>query len=236
MNQDIDLLAAVSADRQHLPTGLQAAVFLAVTIAVAVVSGRWLDGRVEAAEREIVTLNAALDDLVFGLEERSQFLVDRNADQRLLDQLAELERELADKTQVLNLLSGETLGNTQGFAGQLAALGRRHPSGLWLQRILVADGGRRLELRGQALEAQLLPNFLDALQNESVLSGMAFETVALSTDPTGMSDIVDFVLATGCEDAQGGSPDACLSESTLSPRAAESLEIPESSKTPDIAK
>ena len=218
MNQDIDLLAAVPSERQHFPSGIHAGIAVLLVLVATIAWSSWLSGRLEAAEQDVRALNDAIDDIVFNLEERSEFLVDRNADPGLLEEIAERERELQDKRRVLNLLSGETLGNTHGFAEQLAALGRTHSEGLWLQRIELEDGGRRLALQGRALAAELVPEFLDALEGEVAFNGVAFNrvTVRSVTDEPG----VRFVLANVCmsseSDQSGSNPaagdDDCTSE------------------------
>lgn len=218
MNQDIDLLSAVPSERQHFPSGIHAAIAVLVVLVATISYSSWLSGQADSAEQEVRLLNDSIDDIVFNLEERSEFLIDRNADPALLEEIVARERELADKRRVLNLLSGETLGNTGGFSEQLAALGRSHSAGLWLQRIELQDGGRRLALEGRAIAAELVPEFLDELEGEDAFNGVAFNQVALRdvTDELG----VGFVLANVCiagDHDQGGLAasevgDACVSE------------------------
>ena len=47
-----------------------------------------------------------------------------------------------------------------GFAARLEALGRRQLDGLWLHNIVVGSGAGRLALRGDAIDARLVPAYL----------------------------------------------------------------------------
>ncbi len=197
MKQDINLLLTPAGSTSRHPTARQAAIGLLLVLAVGLSGGSWYDYQSNSLQQQAATLNSNIDDLVFSLEERSHFLAQRNADPSLVAELQRRQREADDKSRVLDLLSGESVGNTDGFSGHLAALGRRHPEGLWLDRIRISDGGRQLMLRGLALDAQLIPKFLGDLQLEPVLSGTSFSTFALSSDEERAGPL-RFALATGC--------------------------------------
>ncbi len=198
MKQDINLLLIPAGSASRHPTARQAAMALMLVLAAGFAAGSWYDYQTNSLQKQAATLNSNIDDLVFSLEERSHFLAQRNADPSLVAELQRRQREADDKSRVLDLLSGESVGNTDGFSGHLAALGRRHPQGLWLDRIRIADGGRQLMLRGLALDAELIPKFLGDLQLEPVLSGTSFSTFALSSDEARVGPL-RFALATTCE-------------------------------------
>jgi hypothetical protein len=209
MSQDINLLGAAQSASRQLPTALHAAVLAAAILTAGIAASYRMDGQVAAEDARLTDANAAIDELVFSLEERSQFLAQRNTDAALLSGLLSLEREAADKARVLDLLSGETLGNTDGFSEHLAALGRRHPPGLWLDDVRIGEGGRQVLLRGNALRAELIPRFIEGLQMEPAFEGTAFQSFELAGAP------VRFALATGCEDGEEGARLACFEEAGL---------------------
>lgn len=198
MKQDINLLLTPAGSTSRHPTARQAAMALLLVFTAGFAGGSWYDYQLNSLQKQVATLNSSIDDLVFNLEERSHFLAQRNADPSLVAELQRRQREADDKSRVLDLLSGESVGNTDGFSGHLAALGRRHPEGLWLERIRISDGGRQLLLRGLALDAGLIPKFLGDLQLEPVLAGTTFSTFALSSDEERPAPL-RFALATGCE-------------------------------------
>lgn len=207
MKQDVNLLGAATSGSSELPGALHAAALAALVLAAGIASSVWMDNRIATGQARLDDANRAIDELVFSLEERSQFLAQRNTNQALLDELKRLEREAGDKARVLDLLSGETLGNTDGFSEHLAALGRRHPQGLWLEDVRIGDGGREILLRGKALHAELIPRLIEGLQKETAFEGTAFQSFEMAGAP------VRFALATGCEDGEEGAQASCFEES-----------------------
>lgn len=202
MSQEINLLSAGTSRLASVPSAWQAAAAVVLVLVLGIATSTWLDTRVADTQGDIELATSAIDDLIFSMEERSRFLAERNADPVLVAELERLEREAGDKKRVLELLSGGTLGNTAGFSEHLAALGRRHPNGLWLQQIRIAEGGRQMLLRGSTLEAALIPRFLDELEHEPAFAGTAFQSFEMDNAADG-AEAIRFVLATAC----GGAPD-----------------------------
>lgn len=196
--QDVNLLATPVRKRPARPTARQLGVVMLAVALVGMGAGLWYQHRHNAAEHAVRMLNAEIDELILSLEERSYSLAERNAAPALVAELQRREREAEDKSRVLDLLSGESVGNTEGFSGHLAALGRRHPRDLWLDRIVIGDGGRRLALRGLTLDADLVPRFLHELQREPGLAGTAFASFTLAGDDEAPGPM-RFALATACE-------------------------------------
>ena len=211
MKQDINLLATASGRRSPLPTAMQVGIALLLVVFTSACAGFWLEYRHDGLEKTTGALTATVDDLIFNLEERSYFLAERDVNPSVLSELKRLEGEADDKSRVLNLLSGKSVGNTDGFSEYLAALGRRHPDGLWLDRIRIGDGGRHLTLRGMTLNADLLPQFVRALQHEPALAGTGFATFTLAGDDAGREPM-RFILSTGCDpEAAAEDGEACPS-------------------------
>jgi Fimbrial assembly protein (PilN) len=198
MMQDINLLTVSPGRTSRQPAARSLAMLLLALVVAGIGAGTWLEHRRAALEQSVTDLSDAIDQLVADLEERSNFLAERNADPALVAELKRREREADDKSRVLDLLSGESVGNTAGFSAHLTALGRRHPRGLWLENIRIAAGGRQLMLVGRTLHAALVPQYLSELQSEPALAGTAFATFTMAADdrtPTPLR----FALATACE-------------------------------------
>ncbi len=208
MKQDINLLGTTSVSDLSRPKARQLAaglVVLLVGAASIVTHAKIVE---HAAERQQRALNASIDELVFTLDERSRFLAERDANPTLLGELKRREREAEDKSRVLNVLEGEAVGNTDGFSEYLEAFGRRHPDGLWLTRIRIADGGTRLDLLGKALDADLVPEFLRELTHEPQLAGATFTALKLARDESGPRPL-SFALTTDCEPANAAGGEDC---------------------------
>jgi len=220
MGQEFNLLGAAPRASRQRPAAKQVALAVGVTLVVAVTASAWLGARADAAEERIAAASLAVEDLILNLQERSQFLAQRNADPALVERLQRLERESTDKGKVLDVLAGRALGNAAGFSAHLAALGRRYPDGLWLRQVTIAEGGQQVELRGRALDAALVPRFIAALRDEPAFQGTAFQRFELENAPGGGGP-VSFALATHCSEdvADCAEPDAAMGPDT-NPEAA----------------
>jgi Tfp pilus assembly protein PilN len=127
----------------------------------------------------------------------------QQAEQRAVEQVAELQSSMPpDEPDASLQAEVERLGDRRdGLRESLAALDRRMPAaeidllarldalaagipdGLWLTRLLMADQGETLTAEGNALEARLVPAWLDALSRVERFSGMGFRQIRLSERP-----------------------------------------------------
>lgn len=89
----------------------------------------------------------------------------------LESEVAQLEAQIKLRQQTMQALSTGDLGNTAGFSGFFAALGREALPGVWLTRVRIDDAGNGLFVEGRALRADLLPAYLKALSRESMMRG-----------------------------------------------------------------
>lgn len=208
MNEEFNLLGTASRSSQSALSAAHVAWAAGAVIAIGVITTVWLNFRADQEEERIALANTAIEDLVLNLQERSQFLAQRNANPDLVNLLQQLERESTDKGRVLNGLSGKSLGNVTGFSAHLAALGRRHPDGLWLQRIQIGDGGRQVSIRGRAVNAALVPQFIGALHAEPAFTDVSFERFEMK-DPKDAAGPLSFALESGCDDAATPEIEAC---------------------------
>ena len=97
-------------------------------------------------------------------------------DAQLTVRLERLQRDINNKQQVLNVLSGKQFGNQHGFVEQVTGLARQRIEGMWLTGLQIKQGGIHLGMQGNALKPELLPQYLQRLANESVFKGTEFTT------------------------------------------------------------
>jgi len=92
-------------------------------------------------------------------------------------------------------LSSRSIGNADGMSGYLEAFARQHVQGMWLTKIAVANGGKRLDLNGKTLSSELVPAYMEKLAGESLLNGMSFNVMEL-TRPLEPSNQLEFYIST----------------------------------------
>lgn len=99
-------------------------------------------------------------------------------EQEMDARLSAAEKDLAAKQAMLSQLSSGTLEATSGYSLLLTAFARQSISGLWLTAIMAGASGR-LVVRGRALQAELLPVYMQQLGREEVLKGRPFDRLEL---------------------------------------------------------
>ena len=142
----------------------------------------------------------------------------RGLDKALENELARLEAEAKARRSVVAALRTGELGNTAGFSGYFAALGRAAMPGVWLTGFSVGESGNDLQVRGRVLHPDLVPAYLRALNGESVMRGRQVTELTLAAKETsaaprlpGPERFVEFSLAAqlhaaGPAAAPGASP------------------------------
>lgn len=108
------------------------------------------------------------------IEAKAQFIepqLNPDLPLRLADQEAR-NRELQRLISYLEILARQ---QRVGFVAPLAALAEQHPpSGLWLNTIVLTEGGTDLRLKGTSQAQELLPEYLQRLSQNAVFQGRQF--------------------------------------------------------------
>ncbi len=103
-----------------------------------------------------------------------------------------LDAEIKSLLMAEQLLKQGNFGNAVGYSNYLAAIARQSQQGLWLTEVSIGEAGRSLGLRGRAVRAELVPQFIGRLATEPVMRGQSFnalelrrvtEEVALTSQP-----------------------------------------------------
>lgn len=86
-------------------------------------------------------------------------------------EVARTEAEVKSRQATLDALNAGELGNTAGFSDFFAAFGRQAMPGVWLTGFNVGNSGNQLVVNGRALQADLVPAYLRALNREPMMRG-----------------------------------------------------------------
>jgi hypothetical protein len=121
-----------------------------------------------------------------------------------------LRNSNAEKTRAINYLNGNEISNDTGFSQLLQSLGRQRDSidDIWLTRIKFSDGGYNMRLDGSSYKPELLPEFIQALNQEVLYKDLEFRDLRISRSETN-GRMVEYLLDTRARDAiNSKSPDA----------------------------
>lgn len=204
MSQQINLYnPAFRPQRNPLSAAGVLAVWGAMIALVAAVSGYgwWRSGALSAQEgQEATALSAARAD-VTRLAAQSAA---RQRDPALQTEILRLEAELNGRREVMQILQGGVLGNTEGFSEYLRAFARQSFEGLWLTGFTITGAGQDVIVEGRALRPEFVPDYLRRLNRERALQGHAFAELLMRTperkgedkEPNARAPFVEFRLAT----------------------------------------
>jgi hypothetical protein len=103
----------------------------------------------------------------------------RGRSKLLEDEISRFEGMIKAEQEVLNILEGGSLGNSEGYSKFLVALARQRTSGLWLTGFTVNGVGDELSIRGRVLQADLVPQYIRQLNREAVMRGHAVAELSL---------------------------------------------------------
>lgn len=174
MSQQINLYEARLRPRRELATGRNLGV--AALVLLMAVTGVALWAGVVAGQKTEVA--ASLQKQVGEQQEQLTALTKAVAERRMSPALAaELERTravLAVRAEALEQLESGRHGNAIGFSEIFSGFARQAQPNLWLTGFTVARGGEGIEIRGRALDASVLPAYVQRLGGEPAFRGRRF--------------------------------------------------------------
>ncbi|WUR15786.1 MSHA biogenesis protein MshA [[Empedobacter] haloabium] len=153
---------------------LGAALFGSLAFAVAA------RGRVVTLEKEVARLNEQVKAAETRRDTALAQLVPRSKDAAVELQLTQAEAENRALHGVADILEQNRVGNPHGYSEYFQALARGRVSGLWLTGVEIDGAQADIGLRGRALQAELLPGYLNGLARQPVLQGKAFGHVEIA--------------------------------------------------------
>lgn len=155
-------------------------------------------------ERQLTSLEASKKSQATLLEELKKRKAGRKPDRALAAEVVALDHTVGGKNRLIEALTSHGLSNREGFSEHLLGLARQRVDGVWLRRIQITAGGRSMALAGRALSPEAVPQFIEELAPEPAYVGREFQTLLLQVPETG-PPVIDFVLSTEREQAEGGS-------------------------------
>jgi len=119
------------------------------------------------------------------IEQLQTKLYPKSESQHLTQKLDLLKSERRQKTRVLSRLQDQAISNAVGFSSYLDALAQQRMPELWLTRIRIQEGGEQMFLDGSALQANLVPEYLQRLATEKAFGGRVFQAFTLARPADG---------------------------------------------------
>jgi hypothetical protein len=178
MSQNVNLLGPAFRKQRQVVT-------LATLVQCLVVTLVALGGYHYYLQQQVNGLTAELASSEALLNSQRNFLQKKGAagaakpDGQLDADIARYETELKLARESVEALKGGAFGNQNGFAEYLRAFSRQSVNGLWLTGFTIAGGGE-LEIHGRVVSPDLLPSYIQRLNQEQVLAGRSFAKLEMS--------------------------------------------------------
>ena len=135
-----------------------------------------LQAQAAATDALLVTKQQKLSDI------RTQ-LAPRQKDPAVATELAAAQQELAMFSNAAASIERGGFGDTRGFSAYFRAFARQSVEGLWLTGLDIAANGAQLNVHGNTLQADLVPQYMHRLSGEAVMQGKAFSSLAMAAAP-----------------------------------------------------
>lgn len=146
---------------------------------------------------ELATKQKALKNLELTYAALEKNATPKAQDMNLLAELESVKRSNREKSRALNYLSGNDAGNMTGFSYLMQGLGRKRDTinDLWLKKIKFSRGGYDMHLSGSSYQADLLPQFVQALSDEEIYKDRVFKEIKILRSAADHK-VMDFILDT----------------------------------------
>jgi hypothetical protein len=184
VSQQINLFNPIFLKQKKIFTALPMAEALGVIVAGALLLD-WYAGRnVAQLEQEAASGKTLLAEREQRLVKANTQFAPRAASVTLQAELNAAELELKSLHNVESVLKGGALGDTAGYAEYFRALSRQNVSGLWLTGVSISGAGNDIGLRGRAMQATMIPNYVARLTGERVMHGKTFASLDIARPDT----------------------------------------------------
>ena len=114
----------------------------------------------------------------------------QQANQRLQDELQQLEKKVAEANTLVEVLRSGAVGNTTGYSEYMRAFSRQVVPGLWLTGFTVTGDAAQISLNGGVLDPELVPVYIQKLGREGVMQGKNFSTLQMQQPKVDVKDKV----------------------------------------------
>jgi sensor domain CHASE-containing protein len=94
-------------------------------------------------------------------------------------ELRALERQQQEKKMLLDYLTQQSFGNSQGFSKTLRTLSQQKIDNVWLTQFSLINGGHTITLHGEALQSSQIPLYIDSLGKSPHFQGKQFSVFQL---------------------------------------------------------
>lgn len=174
MSQQINLINPTLIKQKDLLTSVNISVAYGLLMACMLGLAAYTMNQISALTTSKQQLMAEQEKLQAELAQLTAARAPRAPNQALVAQLALLESKEKVQTQILTIMTRDQSSQTKSLASYMRGLARQTMDGLWLTGFSIDQSNHSVTLRGRALQAEVLPDYMHKLGQEPVFSGQLF--------------------------------------------------------------
>lgn len=179
MSQQINLFNPAFRKRREWFTALMLAQALAALVLIMAGTYGYQHHNISLLEQKVKAGAATLDQEQSRLVKVAAEHAPRQKDAALEKRVQEMEQLVKGEEDVLEVLQGGSLGNTQGYSGYMRAFARQTVNGLWLTEFSIKGAGKEMLLGGRTLRPELVPAYIQRLNHEAATQGRDFAALEM---------------------------------------------------------
>lgn len=180
----------------------------AILVGIAIIYGLmyWqvlsLRDDLKQADQRLAAANRQLDDATRKLGVTA-------AGKTVEDEIAQLQKQVAARLRVRDILNRGLFSNTTGYSDFFVAFARHHVPGMWLTGFSITGAGEDMRLQGATNDPAQVPRYMQRLSREERLAGREFQVFTMSRPEKKPGEAapshIEFLLRTGQAKEQGKS-------------------------------
>ncbi len=180
MSQQINLFNPIFLKQKKYFSALTMAQGLAMILVGSIAVVVYARVQLSVLEMEAASTAAQLKTTKAQLAKISVEYAPRNPSKALEEEIRRLQAVVRSQQQAYDVVQKGDFGNTKGYSEYFRAFSRQIMSGLWLTGFSITGDGSNIELRGRAMQAELVPAYLGRLKKEPVMQGKSFAALVMS--------------------------------------------------------
>lgn len=192
MSQQINLLNPIFRKQRFSFTSATAMLYgVAIAAALTALAAVYEDYRLRVRQAQAQTVEGALKEVRARHDQLTAEQAARKPDPQFAARIAQLDTRLKNRQEIVAALQDGVVGTTGGFSEYMRVLSRQSINGLWLTGFDITAGGSELTLSGRTLSADLVPAYLQRLNQEKPLQGRQFATMRIDQSAAGRAAAAD---------------------------------------------
>ncbi len=180
MRQQINLYQGALIDKpEPFQSRLAALILMLTVVCLGMVAtyDYWQTSTLKKMVEPLQVQQQNASELVASLEQKYP---ERQPSSLLQEKINRLEREIGGQRRALNYFSAQGQTGNSLILEPLESLARYRQPGVWLQRISLLQGGREVQLVGNAIKPEQVPAYLQLLGDKNVFGGQVFGRLQLN--------------------------------------------------------